>query len=135
MSELVIVRCSWNLVLLTATALAQSWSSSVTFENKRNCKTKRFFDELCSDRRLTAPEEAFKVNVFYQTADNAITQLKQKMVTNLFSCLHPYNMSNLKSSQLETAAEAIVEEYPVDFTEELVSEFRSFVNEFRAMIP
>ena len=56
------------------------------------------------------------------------------MVTNLFSCLHPYNMSNLKSPQLETASEAIVEEYPVDFTEELVSEFRSFVNELRKEI-
>ena len=43
-------------------------------------------------------------------------------------------MSNLKSPQLETAAEAIVEEYPIDFTEELVSEFRSFVNEFRKEI-
>ena len=32
-------------------------------------------------------------------------------------------MSNLKPPQLETAAEAIVEEYPIDFTEELVSEF------------
>ena len=56
------------------------------------------------------------------------------MVTNLFSCLHPYNMSNLKSPQLETAAEAIVEEYPIDFTEELVSEFQSFINEFRKEI-
>ena len=124
LSELVILRSSWNSVLLTATALAQSWSSSVTFENKRNRKTKRFFYELCTDQRLTDPEEAFKVNVFYQTVDNAIMQLKQrfkgqKMVTNLFSCLHPYNMSNLKSPQLETVAEAIVEEYPIDFTEEL----------------
>lgn len=113
LSELVILRSSWNSVLLTAIALAQSWSSSVTFENKRNRKTKRFFDELCTDRRLTDPEEAFKVNVFYQTVDNAIIQLKQRfkgqeMVTNLFSCLHPYNMCNLKSPQLETAAEAIV---------------------------
>ena len=139
LSELVILRSSWNSVLLTATALAQSWSSSVTFENKRNRKTKRFFNELSTDRRLTDPEEAFKVNVFYQTVDNAIMQLKQrfegqKMVTSLFSCLHPYNMSQLKSPQLETAAEAIVEEYPTDFTEELVSEFRSFVNEFRKEI-
>jgi hypothetical protein len=43
-------------------------------------------------------------------------------------------MSQLKSSQLETVAEAIVEEYPTDFTQELVSEFRSFVNEFRKEI-
>ena len=56
------------------------------------------------------------------------------MVTNLFSCLHPCNMSDLKSPRLETTAEAIVEEYPIDFTEELVSEFRSFVNEFRKKI-
>ena len=67
--------------------------------------------------------------------DNAIMQLKQrftgqKMVTNLFSCLYSYNMSNLKLPQLGTVAEAIVEEYLIDFTEELVSEFRSFVNEF-----
>ena len=58
----------------------------------------------------------------------------QKMVTSLFSCLHPHNMSHLKSSHLETAAEAIVEEYATDFTEEFVSEFRSFVNEFRKEI-
>ncbi|CAB4036455.1 Hypothetical predicted protein, partial [Paramuricea clavata] len=139
LSEHVILRSFWNSVLLTATALAQFWSSSVTFENKRNRKTKRFFDELSTDRRLTDPEEAFKVNVFYQTVDNAIMQLKQrfegqKMVTSLFSCLHPQNMSQLKSPQLETVAEAIVEEYPTDFTEELVSEFRYFVNEFRKEI-
>jgi hypothetical protein len=139
LSELVILRSSWNSVLLTATALAQSWSSSVTFENKSNRKTKRFFDELSTDQRLTDPEEAFKINVFYQTVDNAIMQLKQrfegqKMVTSLFSCLHPQNMSQLKSPQLETVAEAIVEEYPADFTDELVSEFRSFVNEFRKEI-
>jgi hypothetical protein len=139
LSEVVILRSSWNSVLLTVTALAQFWSSSVTFENKRNRKTKRCFDELSTDQRLTDPEEAFKVNVFYQTVDNAIMQLKQrfegqKMVTSLFSCLHPQNMSQLKSSQLETVAEAIVEEYPTDFTQELVSEFRSFVNEFRKEI-
>ena len=42
LSELVILRSSWNSVLLTATALAQTWSSSVTFESKRNHKTKLF---------------------------------------------------------------------------------------------
>ena len=64
LSELVILRRSWNSVILTVTALAQSWSSSVTFENKQNSKTKRFFDELSTDQRLTDPEEAFKVKNF-----------------------------------------------------------------------
>ncbi|CAB4044584.1 Hypothetical predicted protein, partial [Paramuricea clavata] len=66
LSELVILRSSWNSILLTATALAQFWSSSVTFEKKRNRKTKRFYDELSTHQRLTDPEEAFKVNVFYK---------------------------------------------------------------------
>ena len=136
LSELVVSRSSWNSVLLTATALTQSWGSSVTFENKRNHETKWFFNELSTDQRLWDPQEAFKVNVFYQAVGNAIMQVQhrfegEKIVASPFSSLYPTNMSKLKSPKLEAAAEAILTKYPKDFIDELFSEFRSFVNEFR----
>ena len=137
-SELNILRNYWSSVMLTAKALATSWVSSLTFEKKRNRKAKRFYDELSTDERLNDPEEAFKVTIFYATVDTALVQLKrrfvgQRMITSLFSCLFPQHMVQLKSPQLETAAGEIVREYP-DFSDELVSEYRSFVNEFRREI-
>ena len=97
-SELHILRRSWDSALLTATALAEPWSSSLHFQEKRSRRTRRAVDELSFDDRLTDPEKAFRAHVFYKTVDTAFMQLTerfdgQNMVTSTFNILYPQRMS------------------------------------------
>ena len=62
--ELRILRRSLNSVLVTAAALAESWSSSFHFQQKRPRKIRREVDELSFDERLIDPEKAVRVHVF-----------------------------------------------------------------------
>ena len=78
LGELKHVRENWNDALEEACAIAQRWGISVCFKSKRIRKTKRFFDEVATDSRLTDPEIAFKVDVFYKVVDIAISQLTQR---------------------------------------------------------
>uniref|UniRef100_A0A8C3G567 Uncharacterized protein n=1 Tax=Cyclopterus lumpus TaxID=8103 RepID=A0A8C3G567_CYCLU len=73
--SLAVLRGEFQSLKESAQDLAQSWGISPTFLQKRARRTKRHFDELCEDERLLDPEEHFKVSVFYQTVDIAITQV------------------------------------------------------------
>ena len=58
------LRDEFEQVKSTAQDLAASWGSSCNFTEKRTRRTKRHFDELSEDQRLTCPVERFKVSVF-----------------------------------------------------------------------
>jgi len=42
--------------------VAKSWSISTEFEKKRHKVVKRYFDELCSDMRLTCSKSLVRVS-------------------------------------------------------------------------
>ena len=138
-SELEILRGSWDSVRKTASALAESWSSSLTFTQRRRRRVKRFFDEWSEDECLTDAEESFKVRVFYKTVDTALMQLRirfkgQSLVTSLFSFLYPKSLVKCDITEIAVLARKIIGKCEKDFTECLETELRSFVKEFRPEI-
>ena len=138
-SELEILRGSWDSVRKTASALAESWSSSLTFTQRRRRRVKRLFDEWSEDECLTDAEESFKVRVFYKTVDTALMQLRirfkgQSLVTSLFSFLYPKSLVKCDIAEIAVLARKIIGKYEKDFTECLETELRSFVKEFRPEI-
>ncbi|XP_025406286.1 zinc finger MYM-type protein 1-like [Sipha flava] len=54
-------KCNFNDLLEEANIVAKSWSISTEFQNKRRKVVKRYFDELCTDMRLTCPESLFRL--------------------------------------------------------------------------
>ena len=53
----------------------------------------------------------------------------QNMVASTFDILYPQRMSKSDEDQLKKGTELIRKQYPEDFSEDLDSELRSFVNE------
>ena len=56
---------SFNSLLNESKDLAKEWGVTTVFKNRRRKITKRFFDELSQDERISDPESYFKVNVYY----------------------------------------------------------------------
>uniref|UniRef100_A0A8C3A271 HAT C-terminal dimerisation domain-containing protein n=1 Tax=Cyclopterus lumpus TaxID=8103 RepID=A0A8C3A271_CYCLU len=104
--SLAVLRGEFQSLKESAQDLAQSWGISPTFLQKRARRTKRHFDELCEDERLLDPEEHFKVSVFYQTVDIAITQ-----VTRRFS-----GMQEVSDNDMYQSASALAEQYSDDLS-------------------
>jgi len=133
--ELELLRASWDSVLMTANALADSWKICTEFGSSRKKTVKKFFDELASDERIEDPQKAFQVKIFYATIDKAIMQIKerfvgQKNVEEVFSFLFPYNLVKQNDAEIDLAAGKIVASYGEHFDEDLKREVRSFKNEF-----
>ena len=105
----------------SAQDLAQSWGISPTFLQKRARRTKRHFDELCEDERLLDPEEHFKVSVFYQTVDIAITQVTRRFsgmqeVARRFGFLRPRELLSKSDNDMYQSASALAEQYSDDLS-------------------
>uniref|UniRef100_A0A8C3A0E6 DUF4371 domain-containing protein n=1 Tax=Cyclopterus lumpus TaxID=8103 RepID=A0A8C3A0E6_CYCLU len=105
----------------SAQDLAQSWGISPTFLQKRARRTKRHFDELCEDERLLDPEEHFKVSVFYQTVDIAITQVTRRFsgmqeVARRFGFLCPRELLSKSDNDMYQSASALAEQYSDDLS-------------------
>jgi hypothetical protein len=45
--------------------VSHKWAVKPAFQEKRQFKHKRHFDELAEDSRLTDAEDCFRINVFY----------------------------------------------------------------------
>ena len=91
------------------------------FEQKRISKTKRRFDELSEDTRLTDPEGSFRVNVFDVTVDTVTTQLQQRFIAmkhlaEKFSVLNPDVLAQSNDQQALQRAEALQREYEDDLS-------------------
>lgn len=54
---------SFKSLLKESKNLAKEWGVTTVFKNSRRKITKRFFDELSQDERISDPESYFKVNV------------------------------------------------------------------------
>ena len=70
------------------------WGVLAKFEQKRISKTKRYFDELSEETRITDQEDSFRVTVIDVTVDTVTIQLQQvfiamKDLAEKFSVLNP----------------------------------------------
>lgn len=115
----------------SAAQLANAWGVNTQFEEKRNRKVKKHFDELCQDERLTNSEKHFKVTVFYATWDTVISQLStrfeaMKEINNLFSLLSPKILLEATDVEILNKVNALVEEYEEDLTVDLHFQINSF---------
>jgi hypothetical protein len=137
LSELKLIRSSWSSIVLTSTKLASSWGvGDTTFRPVRQRRTLRFFEELANDQRVQEPGEAFRVHTFLPIIDTAIGQLERrfeghKLIADTFAFLYPEKLKQMTTSDLEVAAQKLVQTYSHDLSEDLIQEVRSFRNEFR----
>ncbi|KAF4100132.1 hypothetical protein G5714_018328 [Onychostoma macrolepis] len=76
-AELTWFRENFEQAKTTAKFMAEEWGVKQTFENERNRRAKRHFDEFCQDERLADAESYFKVNVFNACLDIIISQLSR----------------------------------------------------------
>lgn len=98
--------------------------------NKRRKITKKHFDEICEDTRLSDSESHFRINVFNRCLDICITKLNERFkgtnnVADIFQAIQPSQLATLSDDELFKAAEKIVTQYSDDvssnFPMELVS--------------
>ncbi|XP_063749772.1 zinc finger MYM-type protein 1-like [Eleginops maclovinus] len=88
------LRGEYDSLKEAAQDLAKLRGISPVFPEKRNRRTKTYFDELCEDERLTNAEENFKVSVFYATLDIVVAQVGRRFesmreVARRFGFLRP----------------------------------------------
>ncbi len=91
--------------------IAQPWFQ--TFENERNRRAKRHFDEFCQDERLADAESYFKVNVFNACLDIIISQLSLRFsalrtVANLFRMVQPHILATEEKNAIYEGAQRLV---------------------------
>ena len=131
-NELQHLRDNYQSVLDTASAIALSWNITPSFTHSR----RYFYSNQRYINDISEPNEFFKVNVFYRTLDVALTELRvrfegQNVVSSFFSFLYPYNLKAAKVEDIESSVASILKSYHHDFTNDLVTEVRSFVREFK----
>ena len=113
--------------------LADSWGCKAQFTQSRKIRTKRFFDELSEDTRLTDPEEYFKICVYFVCIDTAVVQLERRFtgmntIANRFHFLHPSELLSAKDDELHTFAEKFAMTYESDISSDFPSQLLSFRN-------
>jgi len=120
-------RCNFNDLLEEANIVAKSWSISTEFQNKRRKVVKRYFDELCTDMRLTCPESLFRVTIFNRTLDILINQISKRfssfheLMLN-FTCLQPSFLTSATDLELLNEATKLVNKYDKDISKTFTSE-------------
>jgi hypothetical protein len=117
-------RCNFNDLLEEANMVAKSWSISTKFENKRRKVVKRYFDELCTDMRLTCPESLFRVTIFNRTLINQIRKRFSsfhELMLN-FTFLQPSFLTSATDLELLSEATKLVNKYDKDISKTFTSE-------------
>lgn len=120
-------RCNFNDLLEEANIVAKSWSISTEFQNKRRKVVKRYFDELCTDMRLTCPESLFRVTIFNRTLDILINQISKRfssfheLMLN-FTCLQPSFLTSATDLELLNESTKLVNKYDKDISKTFTSE-------------
>lgn len=113
-----------------AIQLSADWGVKVEFCNKRVKKTKKYFEELCEDERLSDGEARFRVNIFYGCLDIICNQLVNRFkslsdVIKTFRVLQPKELTKLTDQELYTEAVKLADTYAEDisdkFPEQLLS--------------
>ena len=134
-NELQHLRDNYQSVLETASAIASSWKIKPELTHSR----RYFFGNQRLIQDIADPEEFFRVNVFYRTIDIALTELLvrfkgQSSTTSLFSFLAPAQLRLAGPIDIERSIKELLKSYHFDLSDELVSDTRSFVVEFREEI-
>lgn len=120
-------RCNFNDLLEEANIVAKSWSISTEFQNKRRKVVKKYFDELCTDMRLTCPETLFRVTIFNRALDILINQISKRfssfheLMLN-FTCLQPSFLTSATDLELLNEATKLVNKYDKDISKTFTSE-------------
>ncbi|CAK1599565.1 unnamed protein product [Parnassius mnemosyne] len=112
---------SFNGLLNESRDLAKGWRVTTVFKNKRRKITKRFFDELSQDERISDPESYFKINVYYCCLDILISQIKQRFqslcdLSNMFEVLQPEKLLSSSNEVIKNASGKLSAKYSEDIS-------------------
>ena len=115
---------SFNGLLNESRDLAKEWDVTPVFKNKRRRITKRFFDELSEDERISDPESYFRVNVYYCCLDILISQTKQRFqslcdLSNIFEILQPDKLLSFSNEVIKKEAAKLASKYDNDMKVDL----------------
>lgn len=102
-----------------AIKLSADWKVKVEFQNKRIKKTKKYFEELCQDERLSDGEGRFRVNIFHGCLDIICNQLLNrfeslKNVIQTFRVLQPKELTKITDQELHREAVIFADTYAED---------------------
>nr|CAI5831118.1 unnamed protein product [Callosobruchus analis] len=103
---------SFNSLINESKDLAKEWGVITVFKNSRRNITKRFFDELSQDERISDPESYFKVNVYYCCLDILISETKERFqslcnLSSIFEILQPEKLLSSSSEETFNASEKL----------------------------
>lgn len=73
------MRNDYKELLASATELCLKWDISIMKPIKRKIYSKKHFRDIQGDRRLDAPEEKFRVSIFYSLVNTALFQLQNRL--------------------------------------------------------
>ncbi|GFU75212.1 hypothetical protein TNCV_2056551 [Trichonephila clavipes] len=111
LNQLVAIRNqnSFSSLLNEFEDLAKEWGVTPFFKNERRKRTKRFFDKLAEDQRVSDPEWTFKVNVYYCCPDVLISQTRERFrslhnLSNIFKILQPDKLLSFSNKEIKEQA-------------------------------
>lgn len=121
---------SFNSLLNESKDLAKKWGVTTVFKNSRRKITKRFFDELSQDERISDPESYFKVNVYYCCLDILISQTKERFqslcnLSSIFEILQPEKLLSSSSEEILNASGKLSAKYSKDISLNLCDQLKA----------
>lgn len=137
--KLINMKNNFEEIKASAITLSEKWGVSPEFDEKRNRKVKKHFDELCQDERLLDSEKNFKVCVFCATLDIVISQLNFRFeamseISKLFSVLSPAFLLQAEDAEITKQVKILVHEYEEDLSVDLCSQLKAFTGALRPEI-
>ncbi|CAH2002434.1 unnamed protein product [Acanthoscelides obtectus] len=121
---------SFNSLLNESKDLAKEWGVTTVFKNSRRKITKRFFDELSQDERISDPESYFKVNVYYCCLDILISQTKERFqslcdLSSMFEILQPEKLLSSSNEEILIASGKLSVKYSKDISVNLCDQLKA----------
>lgn len=122
-----------------ATDISRRWGIKAKFKDKRVSKTKRHFDELAEDSRLTNAEQRFRINVFNCLIDTVTSQLTQRFtqmnyLVTKFSIPFPHVLSSTVERDILSQATFLQKEYSSVLSEAFPLQLVTFASSLKSEI-
>lgn len=122
-----------------ATDICRRWGIEPKFKDTRVPRTKRHFDELAEDSRLTNAEVRFRINVFNCLIDTVTSQLTQRFTSmnNLvtkFNIIFPQVLSSTEEHEILLKATSLQKEYSSDLSESFPVQLVTFAASLKSEI-
>ena len=122
-----------------ATYISRRWGIEAKFKDTRLSKTKRHFDELAEDSRLTNAEQRFRINVFNCLIDTVTSQLTQRFTSmnhlvTKFSIIFPHVLSSTVERDILSQATFLQKEYSSDLSEAFPLQLVTFASSLKSEI-